>query len=272
MIIKPLRIALSGALGKMGQNLIKELQITQNIILSLAIIKKNESNSQKMLKKIINTDNKNKIITSDCLKNNINLFDVLIDFSNPKATINHLEICAQSNKKVVIGTTGFNQKEDYIIHQLSKKISIVKSSNYSIGINLMLRLLELTTQIMGNNSDIEIIESHHHQKIDAPSGTAISLGKKIAHTMNWNFKKHAVFTRSGLIGPRKKNEIGFSTIRAGDIVGKHTVIFENKDERITIKHKANNRSIFSKGAVKSAFWLNTINKPGLFNMSNVLNL
>ncbi|XBC37790.1 MAG: 4-hydroxy-tetrahydrodipicolinate reductase [Buchnera aphidicola (Meitanaphis microgallis)] len=270
---KPFKIAISGALGKMGTNLIKEIRTNnhKNISLNVAIVKKKHTSIQENIKKVIGTNNTN-VIISDSLKQEINNFDVLIDFTNPKSTIEHLKICALNNKKIVIGTTGLSAEDINTIKILSKKVGIVFSPNYSIGINLMLHLLKKTTSIVGKYSDIEIIEAHHREKKDAPSGTAIKMGEIISQEMNWNFKKTAVYMRKGLIGKRKKDEIGFSTIRAGDTIGDHKVIFATLGERIEIIHKATNRSIFSKGAIKAAIWLMSTNEIGLFNMFDVLNI
>ncbi|AAO26870.1 dihydrodipicolinate reductase [Buchnera aphidicola str. Bp (Baizongia pistaciae)] len=267
-----LNIAISGALGKMGINLIHEIYHTKNVFLTAAIVKNNSPYVQKNVGKITKIGEINIPITNS-LEENINKFDILIDFTNPKTTLKNLEICAVAKKNIIIGTTGFTQEEQKKIKLLSKKIGIVQSSNYSIGINLMISLLEKTTQIIGKNTDIEIIEAHHNKKIDAPSGTSLEIGKKICKTMNWDFSKQAIYERHSSMKSRANNEIGFSSIRAGNIVGEHKVLFANSGEHIEITHKAISRSIFSKGAIQAAIWLFSKNyKNGLFNMNHILNI
>ncbi|XBC38846.1 MAG: 4-hydroxy-tetrahydrodipicolinate reductase [Buchnera aphidicola (Melaphis rhois)] len=273
MYTKPLKIAISGALGKMGTNLIKEIcrNNYRNIFLSSAIVKKGNIFIKKDVGEIIGIGNIGTLIT-DSLQKEINNFDVLIDFTNPQNTIDNLNICALNKKKIVIGTTGLSETDIKKIKLLSNTIGIVLSPNYSIGINLMLKLLKIATSVVGKNSDIEIIEAHHREKIDAPSGTAIEMGKTISNVMNWDFEKQAIYTRKGVNNKRKKDEIGFSTIRAGDIIGNHKVIFASIGEHIEIMHKATNRLAFSKGAIRAAIWLTLHKKIGLFNMYDVLNI
>ncbi|XBC44497.1 MAG: 4-hydroxy-tetrahydrodipicolinate reductase [Buchnera aphidicola (Schlechtendalia peitan)] len=273
MQIQPFKIAISGALGKMGKNLIKELYKNHYKYASLnsAIVKKGNNHVNKDIGTIIGIGNIGISIT-DSIESIINDFDLLIDFTNPTSTMENLHICALNNKKIVIGTTGFSEMHINTIKTLSKNIGIVLSPNYSVGINIILHLIKKTTTIIGNNSDIEIIDAHHREKKDSPSGTAIEMGKIISKTMNWNFHEKAVYTRKNSIKKRRTNEIGFSSIRAGDIIGEHTVIFANTGERIEITHKATDRSAFSKGAIKAAIWLMLQEKSGLFNMSDILNI
>ncbi|HXK00318.1 MAG TPA: 4-hydroxy-tetrahydrodipicolinate reductase, partial [Buchnera sp. (in: enterobacteria)] len=267
---KPIRLGISGALGRMGKTLIKEITKEKNVILNTAIVRKKNIFVQKDIGEIINIGAIGiKISTS--LEEEIDNFDVLIDFSTPNNTMENLNICAKYKKNIVIGTTGFNQIEKNNIQSISNKIGIILSTNFSIGINIILKLLEITTHAISNDTDIEIIESHHRNKIDAPSGTALTLGETIAKTMKWNLDSNSLYRKKGLIGKREKQKIGFSMIRAGDIVGEHTVIFANTGERLEISHKASNRIPFSQGAIQAAIWLYT-KKTGLFNMQDVLNI
>ncbi|XBC39863.1 MAG: 4-hydroxy-tetrahydrodipicolinate reductase [Buchnera aphidicola (Chaetogeoica yunlongensis)] len=267
-----LKIAISGALGRMGKILIKTIKNKKNISLTTAIVKKKSPYLQQDIGLVTNIG-KIGIPITDSIKRHLKQFNILIDFTNPKTTLENLEICAKSNKNIIIGTTGFTKSEQKKIENFSKSIGIVQSSNYSIGINLIMNLLEKTTKILGENFDIEIIEAHHNQKIDSPSGTAIAIGKKICKTMNWNFEEKAVYARKTRNIPRTKNEIGFSTIRAGNIIGEHKIIFANSDEHIEIKHKAITRSIFAKGAIHAALWLfKQNNLTGLYNMNDVLKI
>lgn len=262
---KPLRIAVSGASGRIGKLLIKEILQRKDVSLALAISHKNHQTNNSILK--------NHNITFPIyhsLENTNKLFDVLIDFSHPSGTMKYLKFCKQYNKNIIIGTTGFNTNENKEIQLASEKIKIVLSSNFSIGINLIHNLLKKITVIKGQDSDIEIIEYHHRNKIDSPSGTALEMGKTISESMNLNLINNAIYARYGNLGVRPNKKIGFSSIRAGNIIGKHTVIFANSDEEIEITHKAINRKSFVTGAIKAAIWLQS-QKIGLFNMNHVLN-
>ncbi|QCI19250.1 4-hydroxy-tetrahydrodipicolinate reductase [Buchnera aphidicola] len=265
-----IKIALSGTLGKMGKSLVQEIYKDKKTTLSVAIISNNQFIS-KNKNTILNELKKNNVFISTSLEKVCHKFDVLIDFSSIDKTLENIKICYKNRKKVVIGTTGFSSDEQKNIFKLSNKIGIVQSSNFSIGINLVLQLIDKVAKTIGSDSDIEIIEEHHSEKKDAPSGTAITLGKKIANAMNNDFKKMAIYSRVGNIGVRKKNTIGFSVIRTGSTIGNHTVVFANKHEHIKIIHKAIDRSIFAKGAIKSAIWLFKKDK-GFFSMNDVLKL
>ncbi|WP_343377746.1 4-hydroxy-tetrahydrodipicolinate reductase [Buchnera aphidicola (Formosaphis micheliae)] len=264
-----LKIAISGALGRMGKILIQEIIQHTDVYLTAAIIRKNDLFIKKDIGTVLNM-NPIGININHSIQNEINSFDILIDFSTVKNTINNLKICQKHNKNMVIGTTGFNEIEKKIIKLASKNIGIVYSENFSIGINLILKLLEQTTNTLSHDSDIEIIDVHHKDKIDAPSGTALLLGQKIAQTMNVNLEEYSIYRKKGCIGKREKQKIGFSIVRAGDVVGEHTIIFAKLGERVEISHKISNRTPFAKGAINAAIWLNT-DKKGLFTMQDVLN-
>lgn len=242
-----MRVAITGANGKMGKILVEIAHQDKNI----------ESIS--------------KVNKGDDLKLLLNDFDVLIDFTRPEATLNYLEICKNANKKVIVGTTGFNDKELEKINYFANYISIVLAPNMSVGVNLTLKLLELTAKVIGDAADIEIIEAHHRYKVDAPSGTALKMGEAIANTLSRDLKKCAVYGREGIEKARDKKTIGFSTIRAGDIVGEHTVLFALDGERIEISHKASSRVTFAKGAMRAARWIKT-KANGIYSMQDVLDL
>ena len=264
-------IAITGASGRMGRNLIKAIQTSkENVKLGAVLVRPGSDFVGMDVGKLININNTG-IIIVDNLISVINSFDILIDFSHPKATIDYMMICLKHKKSMVIGTTGFDENDKKNIYNSAKKMKIVFSSNFSIGINLILKLLEITTKIMGNYSDIEIIESHHRNKLDAPSGTALAMGNTIANIMNWNLYDHAIYSRNNHTGIRNQKKIGFSSIRAGDIIGEHTAIFADLNERIEITHKASNRMIFAHGAIKASLWLKDKNY-GLYSMRDVLNL
>ncbi|AKO45604.1 4-hydroxy-tetrahydrodipicolinate reductase [[Haemophilus] ducreyi] len=265
-----LRIAIVGAGGRMGRNLIRAVQQTEGLSLTAAFEREGSS--------LIGTDagelvgiSPLGITISACLAEKTADFDVLIDFTRPEATLEYLKFCLANDKKIVIGTTGFDENGKQAIKQASQKIAIVFASNYSVGVNLVFKLLEKAAKVMGNYCDIEIIEAHHKHKVDAPSGTALSMGEHIAKTLGRDLKTDAVFERYGIMDERQANQIVFATIRAGDIVGEHSVWFVDEGERVEISHKATSRMTFAKGAVCAAQWL--ANQPqGLFDMTNVLAL
>lgn len=201
----------------------------------------------------------------------INDFDVLVDFTRPEGTLEYMAICREQGKAMVIGTTGFDEAGKAAIRAAAEDIPIVFAANFSVGVNLVLKLLEKAAKVMGEYADIEIVEAHHRHKVDAPSGTALAMGEAIADAMQWKLDEHAVYTREGHTGERQPQSIGFATVRAGDIVGEHTAMFADIGERVEITHKASSRMTFANGAVKSALWLKD-KKSGLFDMRDVLDL
>jgi 4-hydroxy-tetrahydrodipicolinate reductase len=206
---------------------------------------------------------------SDSLEKVIADFDVLIDFTAPEASLKNAEICAQHGKKMVLGTTGLNEQQKARLEVSAKETAIMFAPNMSVGVNLSLKLLEMAASVLGDDVDIEIIEAHHRHKVDAPSGTAIRMGEVIANTLGRDLKECAVYGREGHTGPRDRKTIGFETIRAGDIVGDHTVMFAAEGEILEITHKASSRMTFANGAVRASKWLMTKDK-GLFDMPDVL--
>jgi len=196
-------------------------------------------------------------------------YDVLIDFTRPEVTLDNIKTCIKAGKSMVIGTTGFNAAGIQLIHDAATKIPVVFAPNMSVGVNVCLRLLQVAAQALGESSDIEITEAHHRHKLDAPSGTALRMGEVVAETLGRKLKDCAIYGREGITGERDKNTIGFSTIRAGDIVGDHTVMFAGQGERVEITHKASSRMTFASGAIRAALWLQ--GKPaGLYDMQDVL--
>ena len=198
-------------------------------------------------------------------------FDVLIDFTHPSVTLKNLEICRQAGKSMVIGTTGFSPEEKQQLAEAGKQISIVFAANFSVGVNLCLKLLDTAARVLGDDVDIEIIEAHHRHKVDAPSGTALRMGEVVANALGRDLQKVAVYGREGQTGARERETIGFATVRAGDVVGDHTVLFAADGERVEITHKASSRMTFAKGAVRAALWLQK-RQPGLYDMQDVLGL
>jgi 4-hydroxy-tetrahydrodipicolinate reductase len=196
---------------------------------------------------------------------------VLIDFTRPEGTLAHLKICRELGVKLVIGTTGFTDEQKAEIAEAAKDIAIVMAPNMSVGVNVTLKLLQMAAQAMPTGYDIEIIEAHHRHKVDAPSGTALKMGEVIADAIGRDLKDCAVYERYGHTGERDPSTIGFSTIRGGDIVGDHTVLFAGIGERIEITHKSSSRATYAQGSLRAASFLAGKNK-GLFDMFDVLNL
>jgi len=265
-----INIAVVGAAGRMGKILIEACAESDNAKLTVATEHPESS--------LIGTDagevagvGKNNVIIVSSLDDAANDFDVLVDFTRPAPTLNHLDWCVKNNKGMIIGTTGFSDDEKSQIDMAGKKIPIVFAANYSVGVTLSLKLLELTARVLGDSVDIEIIEAHHRHKVDAPSGTALKMGEVIAKTLDRTLDENAVYCREGVTGERNRKDIGFQTIRAGDIVGEHTVMFADIGERIEITHKASSRMTFAKGAVRAATWLGS-QSPSVYDMQDVLEL
>ncbi|AHG73366.1 Dihydrodipicolinate reductase [Mannheimia sp. USDA-ARS-USMARC-1261] len=265
-----LRIGIVGAGGRMGRNLITAVQNAEGVELGAAFERKGSSLVGVDAGELVGIGSLGVVVSDDVAKN-ADKFDLLIDFTRPEGTLEHIAICVENNKKMVIGTTGFDDAGKVAIQAAAKKIGIVFASNYSVGVNLVFKLLEKAAKVMGDYCDIEVIEAHHRHKVDAPSGTALSMGEHIAKTLSRDLKTHGVFERNGITGERKRDEIGFATIRAGDVIGEHSVWFADEGERVEIAHKASSRMTFANGAVRAAKWLNT-KQNGLFDMTDVLDL
>ncbi|KTG17791.1 MULTISPECIES: 4-hydroxy-tetrahydrodipicolinate reductase [unclassified Guyparkeria] len=198
-------------------------------------------------------------------------FDVLIDFTSIDATMRHLEMCRESGRAIVIGTTGLSEAQKDTLADAARDIPVVFAPNMSIGINVLLQVLGQVATMLGDDYDVEIIEAHHRHKVDAPSGTALRLGESVADALDRDLQRVAIYGREGITGERDAETIGFSTIRGGDVVGDHTVLFAGIGERVEITHKASSRMTFAKGAVRAAHWV--ADKPaGLYDMSHVLGL
>ncbi|MGB0957067.1 MAG: 4-hydroxy-tetrahydrodipicolinate reductase [Litorivicinus sp.] len=195
----------------------------------------------------------------------------LIDFTSPELLPTHLDWCVANGVPAVIGTTGLNAEQKALIGAAATSIPVVFAPNMSVGVNVMLRLLKLATELVGEHSDIEVIEAHHRHKKDAPSGTAVRIGEVLADVMGWELDDVAVYGREGITGERPHRQIGFETIRAGDVFGDHTVLFAADGERLEITHKASSRMTFATGAVRAMAWLK--GKPaGLYGMDDVIGL
>ena len=265
-----LQIGILGASGRMGRNLIDAVyQDTQTQLHSAAVRAEShflnaDAGELAGIGNIgIALQTQSSIVYPEC--------DVLIDFTLPDALAANLELAMASQTGIVIGTTGLNDAQLALLDNAATHIPIVFAANYSVGVNLLIKLSQQTAKIMGDTADIEIIETHHRHKIDAPSGTALALGHGIADTLGRDLSTDAVYGREGHTGERPQQQIGFATVRGGDVVGDHTVLFAELGERIELTHKASSRMTFAKGAVRAAKWLD--NKPnGLYSMMDVLSL
>ncbi len=265
-----IRIAIAGAAGRMGRNLVKASLSHPQVEFVAGNEQPNSTLIGTDIGELVGEGKLGVTLVGD-LESVIEQFDIIIDFTAPSNTLNNLALCQKYAKAIVIGTTGFTEEEKRQIDEAAKQVAVVMAPNYSVGVNLVFKLLEKAAKVMGDYCDIEIIEAHHRYKVDAPSGTAIGMGEAIAEAMNHKLSDVAVYAREGITGERSKNEIGFATIRAGDIVGEHTAMFADIGEQVEITHKATDRMTFANGAVKAAVWL--ADKPASFyTMEDVLNL
>ena len=264
------RIAVMGAAGRMGKTLIEAVQQAEGVSLSAAVDRADSSLIGADAGELAALGKLGVNLVGD-LNAVLDQFDVLIDFTHPSVTLKNLEICRQAGKAMVIGTTGFSPQEKQLLADAGKQIPIVFAANFSVGVNLCLKLLDTAARVLGGDVDIEIIEAHHRHKVDAPSGTALRMGEVVANALGRDLQKVAVYGREGQTGARARETIGFATVRAGDVVGDHTVLFAADGERVEITHKASSRMTFAKGAVRSALWLQQ-RQPGLYDMQDVLGL
>ena len=267
-VTAPMRIAVAGASGRMGHMLLEAVNASEDCVLSGALdIASSPAINSDALGYLGQASGV--FVTNDFQKG-LSQSQVLLDFTRPEGTLAHLQACRKLGVKAVIGTTGFNAEQKAEIAEIAKDIAIVLSPNMSVGVNVTFKLLELAAKALNTGYDIEVIEAHHKHKIDAPSGTALKMGEVIAEALGRDLKECGVFERHGVTGPRDPSSIGFATIRGGDIVGEHTVMFAGTGERIEISHKASSREYYAKGSLMAARFL--IDKPnGLFDMYDVLN-
>jgi len=264
------RIAITGASGRMGRSLIEAVHADDKARLTAAIVRPDNSLVGVDAGELISVG-KQSVALVDSLDSVMDQFDVLIDFTKPEATLSNMESCVNAGKSMVIGTTGFNDAQLEKLSEYAAQIPVVFAANFSSGVTLALRLLETAARVMDDDADIEIIEAHHRHKVDAPSGTALAMGRAVAESLDRDLKGCAVYGREGITGERDRNTIGFSTIRGGDVVGDHTVLFAAEGERLEITHKASNRMAFSRGAVRAANWVNGT-EAGLYSMFDVLEI
>ena len=267
---KKYKLSIIGATGRMGQMLIRASQERPQFQLVGLLEAKGHS--------LVGTKGsdlfsgiKENLTISDSLEKILKISDVVIDFSNPENSVNVAEQAARFKVVDVIGTTGFSKLQLKKIENASKKTTIIRAGNMSLGVNILLGIAQKISKAVDTDFDVEIIEMHHSNKVDAPSGTALMLGEAIAKSKDEILENLKDNHRDGIVGPRRKGKIGFSVIRGGDIVGNHSVIFAGLGEQITINHNATDRMIFARGALKAAKWGITADK-GEYSMLDVLNL
>ena len=264
-----IRVAIAGASGRMGRMLIEAVRASGDCVLAGALDIASSpaigSDATAFLGVASGVP-----ITADVRAGLANA-DVLIDFTRPEGTLEHLAVCAQVGVKAVIGTTGFTAEQKEAIAAAAQKTAVVFAPNMSVGVNVTLKLLDMAARALSTGYDIEVIEAHHRHKVDAPSGTALKMGEVIAQALGRNLKDCAVYAREGVTGERDPSTIGFATIRGGDIVGDHTVLFAGTGERIEISHKSSSRAGYAQGSLRAARFL-AAHRTGLFDMFDVLGL
>ena len=258
-----MKIVVCGAVGRMGQAILSVIDQEEDFLLGAVIDKVSVNADPRQLEGVTITN---------AMASGIVNGEVVIDFSSPEGTLAILQEAVSQKKPMVIGTTGFTQEEKEVITAASKKIPIVLSPNMSVGVNVIFKLLADVASVLGGDGyDVEIVEMHHRQKKDAPSGTALRMGEVIASARGTTLPEVGRFSRHGIIGERPNGEIGIQSLRGGDVVGEHTVYFVGDGERIEIAHRAHSRKHFARGALIAAQWV-VKQKPGLYDMMDVLNL
>jgi 4-hydroxy-tetrahydrodipicolinate reductase len=269
MSLSGLRVAVAGASGRMGHMLIEAVLAAPDLQLAGALDVAGSpalgQDAGSFLGKATGV-----AITAD-LDAGLKNADVLIDFTRPEGTMAHLTACRRHGTRLVIGTTGFSEAQKADIAEAAKSIAIVMSPNMNVGVNVVMRLLDVAARLLNQGYDIEVIEAHHRHKVDAPSGTALKMGEVLAQALGRDLKDCAVYAREGVTGERDPSTIGFSTIRGGDIVGDHTVMFIGTGERIEIAHKSTSRAGYAQGSLRAARFL-AGQARGMFGMEQVLGL
>jgi 4-hydroxy-tetrahydrodipicolinate reductase len=264
-----IKIAIAGSSGRMGKTLLECVAQAEDLVLHAALEHTGSALLGRDAGELTGAPCGVKI-TAD-VEAALQGADVLIDFTRPEGTLHHLEICRRLGVSLVIGTTGFTAQQKATLGAAAQDIGIVFAPNMSVGVNLLFKLLETATRVLSEGYDIEIIEAHHRHKVDAPSGTALGLGEVVARTLGRDLSECAVYGREGVTGERDPSTIGFATVRGGDIVGDHTVLYAGVGERIEITHKASSRATFALGALRAARFLKA-HPAGMYDMQDVLDL
>jgi len=264
------KFAVVGCAGRMGQMLVREIIAHPSCELSGATDQKGSPAIGKDAAVVAGLEACGVLIEEDAAKV-IMEADTIIDFTAPAATVDHLRLCAQASTNIVIGTTGMSKEDEANMGLAARHVSVVYASNYSVGVTLLNELTKRTASILGDDYDIDILEMHHRHKVDAPSGTALSLGKAAAEGRGVDHDEVKQAVRDGHTGARPRGEIGYATLRGGDVVGDHSVYFAADGEQLILSHKASGREVFSKGAIRAAIWTTSAER-GVFDMSDVLGL
>jgi 4-hydroxy-tetrahydrodipicolinate reductase len=257
-----MRLVVAGAGGRMGRTLIDALTSEKDLTLAAALdVPSSPALGTQISGVKVSTD----------VAAAVGACDVFIDFTRPEGTLVHADACARQGKAMVIGTTGFSEAQKNALRDAAKRIPIVMAANFAVGVNALYKLAETAARILGDGYDVEIIEAHHRQKLDAPSGTALELGRVVARVLNRDLGKAAIYGRHGEAGARPAGQIGFHAVRGGDMVGEHTVLFAGLGERLELTVRSQSRSTYAAGALRAARWL-TGRKAGLYDMNDVLGL
>ena len=265
-----IKVGVAGATGKMGSRIAALCREYEGLQLAAAFEREGHRDIGKDIGTVVGIGETG-VLLKGSLAEVIDNVDVIIDFTSIESTTQNLKTASEKGRAMVIGTTGFSKDELATITPLLKKIPCVMASNMSLGVNLLLKVLQDVARTLGDDYDIEIVEAHHRLKKDAPSGTALKMAQVIAGAVNRDLEQVGVYSRHGIIGQRTRKEIGIQTVRAGDIVGEHTVMFGGLGERIEITHKASSRDTFARGALRACLWL-ACKPAGLYDMQDVLNL
>ena len=263
------QVAVTGAGGRMGRALIEATLDTEGAHLIGATVREGSSLAGVDAAELVGRPRSGAPVVTDLEA--LDGAGVLIDFTTIESTLANLAHCLEHGMPCVIGTTGFSVDEEGAIEEAARHIPIVYAPNFSVGVNVVLDLLDRTARVLGDTVDVEVLETHHRHKVDAPSGTALAMGRTVAHALDRTLDDVAVFGRQGQTGARPRDQIGFATMRAGDVVGEHTVLFASEGERVEITHKASSRRTFADGAVRAAIWVSE-KTPGLYSMRDVLGL
>ena len=264
-----IRIAIAGASGRMGRMLIEAVTAASDARLSAALdVADSPALGQDATAYL---GRQSGVIIGSDVEAAAAASDVLIDFTRPEGTLAHLAACRRHGTRIVIGTTGFSDEQKRQIAEHAQHIGIVMSPNMAVGVNVVLRLLDMAARALNEGYDIEIVEAHHRHKVDAPSGTALRMGEVVAAAQGRSLADCAVYAREGVTGERDAGTIGFATVRGGDVVGDHTVMFMGTGERIEITHKSSSRVTYAQGSLRAARFL-AKRAPGLYDMAQVLGL
>lgn len=265
-----IRVAVAGVAGRMGKTLVQAINDSATLTFSAGFEHAGHAQIGDDVGVVCGMGELGVVVSADA-QQQINDFDVVIDFTIPTATLELAQVCAAQRKGMVVGTTGFDEAQHQALRDCAQQTAIFASPNMSVGVNLAMHLIELAARALGDEVDVEVIEAHHKHKIDAPSGTAVRIGEVLANALGRDLSTDAVYARQGITGARDAKTIGFSTIRGGDIVGEHTVLFAGDGERLEITHRAHSRNNFAQGALR-AVALVAEAEPGWYDMQDLLGI